>query len=125
MFIKTLSDRQNSKGQNWKMYLRPTNRNIWSTTGECPRAPTISPIYKQHLSLITFVKFHLFADDTCIFRSHHNISNLETELNIAPQNFTNWLRANKLTLNISKSNLLSFNVGNKPQTKSEIFNDYE
>ena len=71
------------------------------------------------------MKFHLFADDKCIFHSHHNISTLETELNIAPLDFTNWLRANKLTLNISKSNLLSFDVGNKPQTKFEIFIDYE
>ena len=71
------------------------------------------------------MKFHLFADDKCIFHSHHNISTLETELNIAPLDFTNWLRANKLTLNISKSNLLSFDVCNKPQTKFEIFIDYE
>ena len=71
------------------------------------------------------MKFHLFADGTCIFHSHHNILTLETELNIAPQNFTNWLRANKLTLNISKSNLFSFNMGNKSQTKFDIFIDYE
>ena len=75
---------------------------MWSTAGECPRAPTISPIYKQNLSLSPFVKCHLFADDTCIFHLHHNISTLEKELNIALHNVTNWLRANKLTLKCIK-----------------------
>ena len=70
---------------------------MWSTTGEGPRAPTISPTYKQHLSLSPLVKFHLFADDTCTFHSHDNTSTLEKELNIALHNVTNWLRANKLT----------------------------
>ena len=32
---------------------KKTSCNMWSTTGECPRALTISPIYKRHLSLIT------------------------------------------------------------------------
>ena len=59
------------------------------------------------------MKFHLFADDTRIFHSHHNISTPETELNIALHNVTNWMRANKLTLNVSKSNLLLFNVSHK------------
>ena len=52
-FIKILSNRQNSKSQNFKIYLKPTNHNIWSTTGECPRALATSPIYKRYLSIIT------------------------------------------------------------------------
>ena len=88
--------------------------------------PLLFLLYINNIYLSSpFVKFHLFADDTCIFHSHHNILTLETELNIAPQNFTNWLRTNKLTLNISKSNLFSFNMGNKSQTKFDIFIDYE
>ena len=101
-----------------------------TVTSGVPQGSVLGPLlfllYINNIYLSSpFVKFHLFLDDTCIFHSHHNISTLETELNIAPQNFTNWLRANKLTLNISKSNLLSFNVGNKSQTKFDIFIDYE
>ena len=70
--------------------------------GKVLGAPTIPPTYKQHLSLSPFVKFHLFADDTCIFHSHHNISTLETELNIAVHNVINWLKANKPTLKCIK-----------------------
>ena len=62
---------------------------------------------------------------TCIFHLHHNISTLETELNIALHNVTNWLTANIVTRNVSKSNLLLFNVGSKPQNKFEIFIDHE
>ena len=83
--------------------------------------PYINDIYLSSPNLT----FHLFADDTCIFHSYHNISILGTELNIALHNVTNWFRANKLTPNVSKSNLLLFNVGNKPQNKFEIFTDQE
>ena len=82
--------------------------------------PLLFLLYINEIYLSSpIVTFHLFADDTCIFHSHHKISALQTELNIALHNVlhnvTNWLRANKLTLNISKSNLLLFNEGNKPQ----------
>ena len=69
--------------------------------------------------------FHFIADDTCIFHPHANISTLETELHTVLHNVTSWLRTNKLTLNVSKSNLLLFNVGSKPQNKFEIFTDHE
>ena len=58
------------------------------------------------------------------FTSQYINSTLETtEPTIALNNVTNWLRANRLSLNKSKSNLLLFNVGNKPQTKFEILID--
>ena len=54
-----------------------------------------------------------------------NLSNLETDINTALQNVTNWLRANRLTLNGSISSLLLFNIANKPHDKFEIFIDQE
>ena len=107
------------------MYLKHTNRKMWSTTGSALR-PLLFLLYINDIYLSSpIVTFHLFADDTCIFHSHPNISTLETELNIALHNVTNWHRTNKLTLNVSKSNLLLFNVGSKPQNKFEIFYDHE
>ena len=47
------------------------------------------------------VKFHLFADDTCIFHNK-NYLKLEKELNSALRNVATWLKANKLTLNVDK-----------------------
>ena len=56
------------------------------------------------------VKFHLFADDTCIFHSSKNNSKLEQELNSTLTNVATWLKANKLSLNVDKSNLLLFTL---------------
>ena len=47
------------------------------------------------------VKLLLFADDTCLFHSSKNINILQNDLN----DLANWLKANKLTLNIDKSSL--------------------
>ena len=56
------------------------------------------------------VSFHLFADDTCIFHSNKNYRNLEDEINTSLENITNWLKANKLMINVK--NLIIFKVGN-------------
>lgn len=50
------------------------------------------------------VKCHLFADDICIFHSNKNLLTLEHELNTSLKNVTNWLKVNKLTLNVKKYN---------------------
>ena len=53
-------------------------------------------------------KFHLFADDTSIFYSHKNLKNVEMTLNNELIKVSEWLIANKLTLNVSKSNFVIF-----------------
>ena len=62
------------------------------------------------------VKFHLFADDTCIFHSSKNNSKLEQELNSTLTNVATWLKANKLSLNVDKSNLLLFTLKKKQKS---------
>ena len=49
------------------------------------------------------VLFHLFADDTCIFHSNKNYRKLENEINTSLDNIT---KANKLMINVKKSNLI-------------------
>ena len=58
------------------------------------------------------VSFHLFADDTCIFHSNKNYRNLEDEINTSLENITNWLKANKLMINVKNSNLIVFKLVN-------------
>ena len=58
------------------------------------------------------LNFQLFADDTCIFLSHKNVKSLETCLNTELKNVHHWLAANKLSLNVSKSNVLTFRTKN-------------
>ena len=62
--------------------------------------------------------FHLFADDTCIFHSNRNYRKLENEINTSLDNIT---KANKLMINVKKSNLIFFKGGNS-QSADEIIN---
>ena len=66
----------------------------------------------------TKVKFHIFEDDTCIFHSSLQLSSLKKDVSVAQENVANWLKANKLTLNVKKSNLL-FNLG-RNRTKEKL-----
>ena len=51
-------------------------------------------------------KFNLFADDTSIFFSDKNLTNFENTVNDELTKVLDWLTANKLTLNVEKSNFL-------------------
>ena len=51
-------------------------------------------------------KFNLFADDTSIFLSDKNLTNFENTVNDELTKVLDWLTANKLTLNVEKSNFL-------------------
>lgn len=54
------------------------------------------------------VKLVLFADDKCLFLSSKDINILKNDLNDSLKNMDNWLKADKLTLNIDKSSLIKF-----------------
>ena len=64
--------------------------------------------------------FHLFADDTYIFYSHKSLEQIQTTLNNALNKISCWLKANKLTLNVKKSNLLLFSIDKNLQNKKNI-----
>ena len=65
--------------------------------------PLLFLIYINEIFLATLeVLFHLFADDTCIFHSNKNYKKLEDEINTSMDNKTNWLRANKLMINVKR-----------------------
>ena len=54
------------------------------------------------------LKFYIFADDTNLLHGDKNLKNLEKTFNKELAKVSNWLIANKLTLNISKSNFVIF-----------------
>ena len=54
------------------------------------------------------VKFHLFADDTCIFHSSKDATTLQRDLNTSLENVSNWLKANKLTLKLVSAIFIKF-----------------
>ena len=60
------------------------------------------------------LKFYLFADDTNIFFENSKLDILEKTVNKELNKLTLWLNANRLALNISKTNFVIFAAKNKP-----------
>ena len=50
----------------------------------------------------------LFADDTSIFYSHSDVNHLTTVVNKELQNINTWMKANKLSVNVKKTNCVIF-----------------
>ena len=63
------------------------------------------------------INFQLFADDTCLFYSHKDLLTLEQTFNHELIKIQNWLLANKLSLNIGKSNVILFRPKNQHSGK--------
>ena len=64
----------------------------------------INDIYKSS----SLFAFYLFADDTSIILADNNLKELETLVNRELGNVNEWLKANKLSLNIKQSNFVIF-----------------
>ena len=61
------------------------------------------------------LKFLLFADDTSLFFSSSSQIAMETTLNEELSNVSNWLKANKLSLNVDKSKVVNFSKHQDPE----------
>ena len=66
----------------------------------------------------TKLDFHLFADDTNLFLANKKLKNLEITINEELSKDNNWLKYNKLTLNLDKSNFVLF----RPPQKKFSYN---
>ena len=76
--------------------------------------PLLFIIYTNDLpGCLNLTKSILFADDTTIYLSSNNISYLYTTMNGELLKLTDWFRANKLSLNISKTNYILFTYQNR------------
>ena len=87
-----------------------TNSDIKVITNGVARGSTLGPIlfllYINDLYNSTNCLPRLFADDTCLVLQSPDPNNLEHVMNNELRNVDEWYRANKLSLNPSKSNFL-------------------
>ena len=60
-----------------------------------------------------WLKVILFADDTNLFYSHESVLELVRIVNQELKLLEDWFRANRLSLNIDKTNYVAFHTPNK------------
>ena len=71
--------------------------------------PLLFLLYINDLANISSTLFFiLFADDTNIFYSHRSWQTLKETINTELENVNNWFSANRLTLNLDKTNFIVF-----------------
>ena len=74
------------------------------------------------------LKFYLFADDTNLLYADKNLKSLESTVNAEISRVYNWLIANKLSLNIRKSNFVIFRPRQKKlnhKVNLKVFNHHD
>ena len=85
--------------------------------------PLLFLLYINDLQLCSkLLHFILFADDTNILFSHHDPKTLEKIINTELKHISDWFKANKLSLNIKKTNYMIFKnkYSNKPDINIKI-----
>ena len=76
--------------------------------------PILFLIYTNNIKNSSKVlDFYLFADDTSTLLTGKDMKDIEKTYNTELKGVVNWLQANKLTLNVDKSNLALFRKGNQ------------
>ena len=112
-FVSYLSNRRQF------VSLSGTNSDYQPVTCGVPQGSVLGPLlfllYINDMPKCSnILEFHLFADDTNLFLNNPSILNLETNLNVELEKVSQWLYANKLSLNIEKT---SFVVFHSPQRR--------
>ena len=66
--------------------------------------PLLFPVYINDLNqVLKFCKVHHFADDTNLFYFSKSVYRLNKYVNFDLKNLTYWLNANKISLNVKKT----------------------
>ena len=83
--------------------------------GSC-LGPLLFLVYCNDLLLnLLLCKAILFADDTTLYKSHKNLQYLKWCVQDELKQLSDWFRANKLTLNLTKSVCMLFSKKDPPQ----------
>ena len=104
-----------------------TNSELKNVTCGVPQGSILGPllflIYINDLSAVSQITFPImYADYTNIFIRGKDLPKMEHDLNIEIQNISQWLKANKLSLNIKKTCTMTFS--NIPSVRKRINNIY-
>ena len=84
---------------------------MWRPTGLNPWTSSVNYLHLPNVSCLT--QSLLFADDTNTFFSHRDTDRLVSIANNELAKIVTWLKANKLSLNLTKTNFMIFHPGQK------------
>jgi len=81
---------------------------VWSATRVYTRSIAIPDIYKWYFKFLIKFNFTIFADDTNAFLSDKFLETLYTRAGNELESLSEWFKANKLSLILSKTNYIIF-----------------
>ena len=107
LFASFLTNRQQY------VFLNHTQSNCRPINCGVLQGSVLAPLlFTLYINDINSVSHRLYADDTCLILQHENISGLKKIVKEEICTVNNWMIANKLTLNMSKSNVVLINAKN-------------
>ena len=74
-----------------------------------------------YINTLRTQKVYHFADDTNMLQSDKSLKNVAKQMNFDIKNLSQWLKANKLSLNFSKTDLIIFHSSSKKINHSVKF----
>ena len=110
-----------------KQFVEYNNHNSMSLDMTCgvPQGSVLGPllfiIYTNDLpNCLNSSRCILFADDTTIYISSKDINNLFITMNSDLECISDWFKANKLSLNVSKTNYILFTKSNNLNNNTQL-----
>ena len=77
-----------------------------------PEGSVLGPLFLLYINdlnkAVVHSKVHHFADDTNFLYASHSLKNLNKTVNFDLSNLGQWLRANKISLNVNKTEIVVF-----------------
>ena len=87
---------------------------MWAASGVCSGCPSFLIYINDFHNGIKFSQSFLFPGDICLLNIQNTISKIKGSLNKDLKKLSFWLNANKVALNVAKTEVILFKTKHKP-----------